>query len=92
MALTLRLDATSATLADLEAFLAAARAGGIGTHAAVRLDGTDLVFSTDTPASTPPATRADHPRQPVRLDNGVGDAAVRAFLEMLANRQNPQVD
>lgn len=88
MAMTLSLDLDGATVADLEAVLAAARAGGIGKHAPVTLDGTVLTLNisapstTQAPAANPTPTGGAHP---------VGEAAIRSVIDILTGRQSPQV-
>lgn len=94
MALTLRLDLSSANVADLEALLAAARAGGIGGEGRVSLDGTELVLTVAEPAATQEAPRPATPdasqhSSPVELVGPVGEAAIRSVIDILSGRQNP---
>lgn len=94
MALTLRLDLSSANVADLEALLAAARAGGIGGEGRVSLDGTELVLTVAEPAATQEAPRPATPdasqhSNPVELVGPVGEAAIRSVIDILSGRQNP---
>lgn len=94
MALTLRLDLSSANVADLEALLAAARAGGIGGEDRVSLDGTELVLTVAEPAATQEAPRPATPdasqhSNPVGHVGPVGEAAIRSVIDILSGRQNP---
>ena len=93
MALTLRLDLSSANVADLEALLAAARAGGIGGEGRVSLDGTDLVLTVAEPATQeaprPATPDASQHSNPVELVGPVGEAAIRSVIDILSGRQNP---
>ncbi|WP_211272771.1 hypothetical protein [Corynebacterium phocae] len=99
MALSLRLDLEKATIADLEALLAAARSGGADGGSEVSLDGTQLVIDADTagaPRPAQPAT-AREPESPASKSDSfrdavapVGDAAIRTVIDILSGRQNPQ--
>ena len=53
MSLNLSLDLKDATLADLEAFLAAARAADSDPHAALSVDGTVMRVDVDKPRVRP---------------------------------------
>ncbi|HJG42954.1 hypothetical protein [Corynebacterium phoceense] len=94
MALTLRLDLSSANVADLEALLAAARAGGIGSEGRLSLDGTELVLSVAEPAATQGAPRPATPDSPQHSNpvghvGPVGEAAIRSVIDIVTGRQNP---
>ncbi|MDK6260810.1 hypothetical protein [Corynebacterium frankenforstense] len=102
MSLSLTVDLNTATLADLEALVAAARTAGVSTGASVTLDGDcqTLTVVADNPASdTDPARHAqrpgdgEHAREfpTLTADNigGVGEAAVRSVIDILTGRQEP---
>ncbi|QPK78552.1 hypothetical protein G7Y31_08290 [Corynebacterium lizhenjunii] len=86
MTLSLRLDLNNATVADLEALLAAARAGGIGKHSAVTLHDNHLEITATNPTATPTQTQ---PEQPPASHNQpqlgpVGESALRTVVDLLA--------
>ncbi len=82
MALNLRLDLEGATFADLEALLAAARAGGIDKRAVLRLEDSTLILNVAAPAAPAPAAP--------KVEHTVGDAAVRSVIDILTGRQAPE--
>ncbi|HAT1302455.1 TPA: hypothetical protein I8V98_000774 [Corynebacterium striatum] len=91
MSLNLSLDITTATLADLEAFLAAARAASATDDADLVLDGTYLRVDVSSPraekpqAENPQATA--HPRHSV--EQPLGDNAIRSIIDILSERLDP---
>lgn len=99
MAIELRLDTANATLAEIEAFVAAARAAGASGADRVRRDGTQMVLDAaavaDKPREAPRRSAGESAPagQPLNLNTErvaqVGDAAIRGLIEVLANRQEP---
>ncbi|MFS0501509.1 hypothetical protein ACL1CX_02180 [Corynebacterium striatum] len=91
MSLNLSLGITTATLADLEAFLAAARAASATDDADLVLDGTHLRVDVSSPRAekpqveTPQATA--HPRHSV--ERPLGDNAIRSIIDILSERLDP---
>lgn len=100
MALSLSLDLHSATLDDLEAFLASARSAGMDGRTTVTAQGSTITVSTDAPAASTGAqetTLTPDPSERVRrvvgmpaeVAGGVGEAAVRSVIDILTGRQEP---
>lgn len=86
MSMNLSLDLEGATIGDLEAMLAAARAGGIGKHAPLQLEGTVLTLTIANPATVPAPAAGNT----TGTGHQVGEAAIRSVIDILTGRQAPQ--
>ena len=105
MSLNLSLDITTATLADLEAFLAAARAAGATGSDALELEDAQLRVSVTKPrpeenihasADEPATTQATQPQAPRHSqqprsawERTLGDNALRSVIDILSERLDP---
>ncbi|APT89273.1 hypothetical protein CFRA_08430 [Corynebacterium frankenforstense DSM 45800] len=102
MSLSLTVDLNTATLADLEALVAAARTAGVSTGASVTLDGDSQTLTVVADQPTSATGSARHAERPgdgensrefptLTADNigGVGEAAVRSVIDILTGRQEP---
>lgn len=104
MAVSLSIDLTDATFADLRALVDAARTAGVQDSAQVELEDTTLIVTSedtsdrtevvDAPSGERP--RNDHqPRGPFGSGNWsgqggqIGDAAIRSVIDILTGRQEP---
>lgn len=102
MAVSLSIDLSDATFADLRALVDAARTAGVQDSVTLVLEDTTLlVTSSDTAERdevTEPAgtgrPRPEHPRGPFTPGNWgqgtqIGDAAIRSVIDILTGRQEP---
>lgn len=103
MPLSLSIDLSDATFADLRALVDAARTAGVSDDVHLELEDTTLIVTADdtadraatseAPSAAPP--RAEHPRGPFSSGNWagqgsqIGDAAIRSVIDILTGRQEP---
>ncbi|OFR62988.1 hypothetical protein [Corynebacterium sp. HMSC078H07] len=85
MSLNLSLDLKDATLADLEAFLAAARAADSDPHAALSVDGTVMRVDVDKPRVRPVEPQKDT-QQRSHFDRPVAENTIRSIIDALSER------
>ncbi|WP_448856238.1 hypothetical protein [Corynebacterium camporealensis] len=92
MSLNLSLELNTASIADLEALLAAARAAGVPETAALRLEGEVLHVDIDSPRRTQNDQPA--PRSPKGLDNTASSVldAIGKYLENSRNNNDGRGD
>ena len=88
MSLNLSLDLKDATLADLEAFLAAARAADSDPHAALSVDGTVMRVDVDKPRVRPVEPQKGA-QQRSRVDRPVAEHTIRSIIDALSERLDP---
>ena len=86
MSLNLSLDLNDATLADLGAFLAAARAANGDPAAAVSVEGTVLRVDVAKPRVSPAEPK---PRPRSGLDRPVAESMIRTIIDALSERREP---
>ncbi|GAB3690047.1 hypothetical protein [Corynebacterium nasicanis] len=102
MAVSLSIDLTDATFADLRALVDAARTAGVEDSVRVELEDTTLIVTSEgtadrvVDASGPERPRTEHsPRGPFSSGNWggqggqIGDAAIRSVIDILTGRQEP---
>ena len=90
MSLNLSLDLNAATLADLDAFLSAARAAGCDPAAALSVEGTVMRLDVDKPLVTPTEPKPEAPRR-TSLDRSVAESTIRSIIDALNDRgENPR--
>ncbi|MDO5511416.1 hypothetical protein [Corynebacterium sp.] len=101
MAVSLSIDLSNATFADLRALVDAARTAGVTDTAQVQLEDTTLLITSDdtakrSEACDTPTPRNEHPpRGPFGPGNWpgqggqIGDAAIRSVIDILTGRQEP---
>lgn len=85
MSLNLSLDLNDATLADLEAFLAAARAAGCDPAAALSVEGTVMHVDVAKPRVRPDVSKPDTPRR-TNLDRSAAESTIRSIIDALSER------
>ncbi len=97
MPLSLSIDLSEATFADLRALVDAAHTAGVDSHTRVELEDTTLLVTIDGTAEREaepevidrePETR---PRPAFNPGTGqqLGDAAIRSVIDILTGRQEP---
>ncbi len=104
MPLSLSIDLSDATFADLRALVDAARTAGVSDDVRLELEDTTLlVTATDTAArdehddvpSRPTTPRTEPSRSPFSSGHWgaqgsqIGDAAIRSVIDILTGRQEP---
>jgi len=104
MSLSLSIDLSDATFADLRALVDAARTAGVSDDVHLELEDTTLIVTAAdtadrdevvdaTTRTTPP--RPEHARGPFGSGNWggqgaqIGDAAIRSVIDILTGRQEP---
>ena len=85
MSLNFSLDLNAATLADLDAFLSAARAAGCDPAAALSVEGTVMRLDVDKPRVVPPEPKPEAPRRS-SLDRSVAESTIRSIIDALSVR------
>lgn len=85
MSLNLSLDLNDATLADLDAFLSAARAAGCDPAAALSLEGTVMRLDVDKPRVVSTEPKPEGPRRN-SLDRSVAESTIRSIIDALSER------
>ena len=104
MSLSLSIDLTNATFADLRALVDAARTAGVNDSIRLELEDTTLIVTAadtadrvevvDAPAGEN-TTRPEPPRGPFSPGSWagsggqIGDAAIRSVIDILTGRQEP---
>lgn len=103
MAVSLSIDLSDASFADLRALVDAARTAGVADDVTLELEDTTLIVTVDNTAERvevvdPPReerTRPEPPRGPFSTGNWaghtgpIGDAAIRSVIDILTGRQEP---
>lgn len=88
MSLNLSLDLADATLADLEAFLAAARAANSDPKAELSVEGTVMRVDVDKPRVRPAEPQPDRRPRTV-MDRPVAENTIRSIIDALSERLDP---
>lgn len=88
MSLNLSLDLSDATLADLEALLAAARAAGCDPAAALSVEGTVMHVDVAKPRVHPDVSKPDTSRR-TNLDRSTAESTIRSIIDALSERLDP---
>lgn len=97
MSLSLSIDLSDATFADLRALVDAARTAGVQDNVKLELEDTTLLVTADASerdevSHTPTGERSrpESPRSPFGGQGGqIGDAAIRSVIDILTGRQDP---
>ncbi|MDN6099817.1 hypothetical protein [Corynebacterium flavescens] len=94
MSLTLSLDLSSASVAELSALLAAARAAGVQPSTKLSVEGSVLTIDVTQPETNPARqegwedARANTGRTG-RSDRPVGETTIRSLIDLLNERLDP---
>ncbi|WP_303198309.1 hypothetical protein [Corynebacterium sp.] len=84
MALTLSLDVTNCTFAELSAFVRSLEAAGIKPHGVLKLEGSSLVAVIDAPGQRVSESSKSATLDPLQL----GDAALSSLIDVLKSKRN----
>lgn len=95
MAVSLSIDLSDATFADLRALVDAARTAGVSDTSTLELEDTTLIVAADNTAGRPTPPDPETPPRPPHAGShnprgaAIGDAAIRSVIDILTGRQEP---